>query len=77
MRHVGSVRHQLVMARELIAQLDVAQESRELTDAKRAFRTELKCRSLGLASLSRTLARHRSRVRFLGEGDANTKFFHL
>jgi len=32
---------------------------------------------LGLASLSRTIARHRSRIRFLGEGDANTKFFHL
>jgi len=30
-----------------------------------------------LASLSRTIARHRSRIRFLGEGDANTKFFHL
>lgn len=33
--------------------------------------------SLGLASLSRTIARQRSRIRFLEEGDANTKFFHL
>ena len=77
MRNVGSARQQLFMARELIAQLDKAQESRLLTEDEWAFRAELKGRCLGLASLTRTIARHRSRIRFLGEGDANTKFFHL
>lgn len=77
MRHVGSVRQQLVMARELIAELDVAQESRDLTEAEHNFRAVLKGCCLGLASLARTMARHRCMVRFLGEGDANTKFFHL
>lgn len=32
---------------------------------------------LGLASLSRSIARQRSRTLFLAEGDANTKFYHL
>lgn len=77
MRNVGSACQQHFMARELIAQLDKAQESRLLTDEERAFRAELKCRCLGLASLTRTIARHRSRIRFLVEGDANTKIFHL
>lgn len=38
---------------------------------------DLKCRCLGLASMARTIACHRSRIRYLEEGDANTKFFHL
>lgn len=59
-RNVGSVRLQLFMARELIAQFDAAQESRELTSEELALRNDLKCRSLGLASLARTIARHRS-----------------
>jgi hypothetical protein len=65
------------MARELIAQLDKAQESRQLTEHETQLRAELKKKCLGLALLSRTIARSRSRIRFLAEGDANTKFFHL
>jgi hypothetical protein len=37
----------------------------------------LKQRCLSLASLERTVARLRSRIHYLKEGDANTKFFHL
>jgi len=65
------------MARELISQLDAAQEHRQLSDEESMFRKELKLRSLGLASLARTIARQRSRIRYLEEGDANTRFFHL
>ena len=32
---------------------------------------------LGLASLERTIARQRSRITWLPEGDAHTKLFHL
>lgn len=48
-----------------------------LIEAEHSLRADLKCHSQGLASLSRTIAWHQSRIRFLGEGDANTKFFHL
>jgi len=77
MRKICSVRLELFMVRELIAQLDVAQDTRELSIEENDLRKGLKRQSLGLASLSRTIARQRSRIRFLEEGDANTKFFHL
>lgn len=77
MKNIGSVRSQLFITRELIAQFDRAQESRLLSEDEQALHKSLKLRSLGLASLSRTIARQRSRIRFLQEGDANTKYFHL
>ena len=76
-KNIGSVRSQLFMARELIAQFDAAQEHRLLSNNEQTLRKQLKLISLGLASLARTIARQRSRLRFLEEGDANTKFFHL
>ena len=71
------MRTQLFETREIVAQLDKAQEERALTDDELALRSGLKRQSLGLASLARTIARHRSRIRFLEDGDANTNFFHL
>jgi hypothetical protein len=55
------------MARELITQFDAAQETRVLSEQKILLRADLKKQSLGLASLSRMIARSRSRIRFLGE----------
>jgi hypothetical protein len=66
-----------MMAREVILCLDEAQESRTLSSQEFELCKSLKLRMLGLASLARTIARQRSRLLFLGEGDANTKFLHL
>ena len=65
------------MVREIITQLDVAQESRDLTDEELSLHGDLKCHSLGLASFTWMIVRHCSHIRFLEQGDANTKFFHL
>lgn len=48
-----------------------------LTAPELQLRRSLKVQVLGLASLLRTMARQRSRLLFLAEGDTNTKFFHL
>lgn len=71
------MRLQLALARETIRGLDVAEESRALTSQERDLRRTLKVRTLGLASLARTIYRQRSRVTFLREGDTNNRFFHL
>lgn len=76
-KRLGSVRLQLALAREVIHRFDVAQEMRALSAPEAQLRKMLKVRVLGLASLLRTMARQRSRLLFLAEGDANTKFFHL
>jgi hypothetical protein len=56
------------MARELIYQLEVAQETRGLSEAEAALRRRMKLKCLGLSSLERTVARQRSRIRHLSEG---------
>ena len=68
---------QLLIAREVIFRLDQAQEFRELSLEEVGFKKELKKLTLGLSSLERTIARQRSRLLFLAEGDANPHFFHL
>jgi hypothetical protein len=52
-------------------------ESRALSHGERGLRKLLKRKLLGLASLERTIARQRSRITWLSEGDACTRFFHL
>lgn len=68
---------QLHMALNLILRLDTAQESRRLSPEEAKLRSILKKRVIGLAVIERSRKRQASRVKFLKEGDANTKFFHL
>jgi hypothetical protein len=74
---VGNIRLQLAAARAIIYEFDVAQETRQLSHGEMELHRELKANVLGLASLSRTMARQRARTRHLQEGDACTKYFHL
>jgi len=76
-KRIGHISSQLSMAREIIHQLDIAQDSRALQPDELWLRNNLKKHSLALASLMRTIARSRSRIGWLKEGDANTRLFHM
>lgn len=75
-RKVGNIKLQLEMAKEIIHRLEIARDSRELSTSEEWLRKKLKLPCLGLASFERTIARLRSRILYLREGDANTAFFH-
>jgi hypothetical protein len=64
------------MANTLILRFDVAQESGALSHEEAWLRKMLKHVVLELASLECTIARQRSRIRWLKEGHTNTKLFH-
>ena len=70
-------KQQLIMALDVILHLDVAQESRVLTNEERCLRSSLKRRDVGLAMLKRSCKRQPSIMTCLREGDAKTKLFHL
>jgi hypothetical protein len=74
---VGNVKYQLGIAREILHRLEMAQDSRVLSLDELWLLRKLKHQCLVLASLERTVARLRSRVQYLKEGDANTSFFHM
>jgi len=75
-KQVGNINSQLALARHILHHLEMAQDLRDLSDDENWLRCELKRHYLVLSSLERTIARLRSRVRYLKEGDANTSFFH-
>jgi hypothetical protein len=75
-KQVGNIKSQLALARHISHRLEMAQDRRELSSDENWLRSKMKQHCLFLASLERTIARLRSRVRYLKEGDANTSFFH-
>jgi hypothetical protein len=74
---VGSIRLQLVVAKEVVLKVEQAQDRRALSAPEQEMRSELKFKSLGLTSLTRVITCQRLHITFLSEGDANTQFFHL
>jgi hypothetical protein len=67
---VGDLKLQLEMARELLHRLEMAHDSRTLSPSEDWLRRTLKKHILVLSSLSRSIARLRSRINWLKEGDA-------
>jgi hypothetical protein len=75
-KKVGHIRSQLGLARELLHQFDLAQDSRSLSPEEFWLRNSLKQHNLALASLWRSLVHMRSRICWLKDGDANTALLH-
>lgn len=67
----------MVICKEVIAQLEKAQVSRQLVSRERNLLKLLKRRVLGLAAIEKSRARQKSRITWLRKGDANTKFFQI
>ncbi|XP_073360263.1 uncharacterized protein [Aegilops tauschii subsp. strangulata] len=76
-RMVGNIKLQIACANLVILRLDCTQEIKLLTEGERWLWATLKHLVLGLASLERTIARQRSRIKWLQEGNASTNLFHL
>ena len=74
---IFDARLKLHMAQEVILRLDTAQEHRALSNAEFQLCTKLKRRILGWAVIEKARRKQCSRIVYLREGDANTKFFHL
>lgn len=68
---------QLQIAEEVIHHLDKAQEDRLLTLDEIELHKQLKIRALGLAALERSRHRQCSRITWLRDGDACTRFLSL
>lgn len=76
-KKVGHVNSQLGLARQVLHQLEMAQDARVLSNQEKWLRDQLKKHSLALSSLQRTIARSRSRTTWLSDGGANTALFHF
>jgi hypothetical protein len=75
-KSVGGVKLKLAIGRELILKFDAVQEDRVLSPHESWLHKQLKVAYLEFASLERAIARQRSRIAWLKDGDANTAFFH-
>lgn len=74
-RKTGNIKLLMAVANWVIFRMDQVQEVRPLSDLELWLRRTLKLVLLGLASLERTIDGQRSRMRWLRDGDSNTKLF--
>lgn len=74
---LSEVKMKMLMAQAVILRQDEAQDVRPLSSADSWLRGKLKQRVMGWAVIEKARKKQCSRVMYLREGDANTRFFHL
>jgi hypothetical protein len=67
----------MAICREVVDQLETAQEDRHLTVDETNLIKHLKVRFLGLAAIEKSRAKQKLRLTWLRKGDVNTKYFQL
>jgi hypothetical protein len=72
---IGNIRPQIKITKEVVHHLELAGDRRHQYTHEETSRKKLKLNLLGLCSLQRTVARKESRITWLREGDACTRFF--
>jgi hypothetical protein len=65
------------MTKEVVHRLKMARDRQALASHEELLRQDFKLKSLGLPSLQCCIARQESRLLWLSEGDAPTRFFHI
>jgi hypothetical protein len=66
-KRIGNVKSQLGLAKEILHRLEIARDNKLLCREEIRLKGRLKQHCLGLASLERTIARLRSRIKYLKE----------
>lgn len=61
----------------ILLELEKAQERRLLTPEEQEFKRYLKAKSVGMAAVQKARAKQHSRLKWIQEGDANTRLFHI
>ncbi|XP_066396001.1 uncharacterized protein [Miscanthus floridulus] len=74
-KKIGHINSQLVLVREILHQLEIAQDARVLAAGEIWLKNNLKKHCLALASLKCTIGRLHSKINWLKDGDGNTKLF--
>jgi hypothetical protein len=74
---VPHIKITMAVCREVIQQLEKAQENMNLSSQESCLIKGLKSRLLGLAAIQKSRLRQKSRLTWLQKGDVNSKCFHL